>query len=161
LYLVSFNTQALPMPTPAPRPLILRLTLSHPPAGVSFAVQLGRDSLLPPTRVTRESILFDVPVELVVIASGSARLRGAAIQGPASGRFLYVTSGTRAGDIGSPWNRRAKVPLNSLPAELFRAQTAERSTILSAEIAGSAKDGGPAVASVPLLRGWNLVTTAE
>lgn len=148
------------MPATVARQVRLHLTLSHPPAGVPFAVQLGRDELLPPVRVTRDSIVFEVPVELVLSESGAARLRGAAIQGPASGRFLYVASGTRAGDLRSQWNRRAKVPLTGLPEELLRATSAGEVVTVSAEIAGTAKDGGPAAASVPLLRGWDRVTQA-
>jgi len=145
------------MATIAARQVQLCLTVSHPPTGVPFAVQLGRDDLLPPTSVTRDSIIFDVPVELVQSENGASRLRGAAIQGPASGRFLYVASGTRAGDLRSQWNRRAKVPLTGLPEQLHRAAPAGEVVTVSAEIAGTAKDGGPAVASIPLLRGWDLV----
>ncbi len=144
------------MPTAASKPVVLRLTLAQPPAGVPFAVQLGRDELLPPTRVTRDRIVFDVPVELVASPDGGARLRGPAIQGPAGGRFLYVTSGTRAGDLRSPWNRRAKVPLAPMPIEQLLNDTSGKAVTLSAEIAGTAKDGGPAVASVPLVRGWSV-----
>jgi hypothetical protein len=144
-----------PMPTPAPRSLTLRLTLLNPPVGVPLGVQLGRDGLLPPTRVTPERVVFDVPVEIVATPDGGARLRGAAIQGPASGRFLYVASGTRAGDFASPWNRRAKVPLTSIVAEQLLSAPAGNSLVLNAEIAGASKDGGPAAASVRLLRGWS------
>lgn len=144
------------MSTTAARSLVLRLTLCDPPAGVPFAVQLGRDELLPPTRVTKDRIVFDVPVELVETATGVARLRGAAIQGPASGRFLYVASGTRAGDLASPWNRRAKVPLTPMPIPQLLAAASGEAVTLHAAIAGTAKDGGPAAASIPLLRGWSL-----
>jgi hypothetical protein len=142
------------MPPAATRSIILRLTLSSPPVGVRWAVQLGRDELLAPTRVTRDRVDFDVPVEVVATPTGAARLRGSAVQGPASGRFLYVNSGTRAGDLGSPWNRRAKVPLTPMPTERLLAKATEHDLVLSAEIAGTAKDGGPAVASIALLRGW-------
>lgn len=148
------------MPKTSARSIVLSLTLSDPPAGVSFAVQLGRDELLPPTRATKDRIVFEVPVELVETDTGATRLRGAAIQGPASGRFLYVASGTRAGDLASPWSRRAKVPLTPMPIQQILAAAPGHVVMLSAEIAGTAKDGGPAAASIPLLRGWSLVAAA-
>ena len=98
-------------------------------------------------------------VTLVNPPAGAARLRGPAVQGPPAARFLYGTSGTRAGDFASPYNRRAKVPLKDIPVAQLLAQA--RPVVLSAEIAGTAKDGGPAAASVPLLKGWTVVDAAR
>jgi hypothetical protein len=59
--------------------------------------------------------------------------------------------------IGSGWDRRAKVHLASLPLETLQSRPASESLLLHGEIAGTAKDGGPACASVPLLRGsWSF-----
>jgi hypothetical protein len=143
-------------PTSA-RPITLRLALLNPPAGVAWAVQLGRTELLPPVRVTPDQVSFEVPLELVSSASGEPRLRGAAVQGPAGGRFIYVNSGSRAGVVGSGWDRRAKVHLSSVPLEMLQARPASEALLLHGEITGTAKDGGPACASVPLLRGsWSF-----
>jgi hypothetical protein len=51
-----------------------------------------------------------VRVRVVATATGGYTLRGPAAQGPPA-RFVYVHSGTRAGQVGSCWDRRAKVPL--------------------------------------------------
>ena len=140
------------------RSVTLRLTLIDPPTGVPWAVQLGRMDLLPPTSVTRDQVTFEIPLDLVTSAAGELRLRGAAVQGPSGGRFLYVNSGTRAGARGSCWDRRAKVPLESISLKQLRATPAKDPLLLQAEIAGTAEDGGPACASVPLLRkGWTIV----
>lgn len=138
--------------------MTLRLTLIDPPMGVTWAVQLGRMDLLPPASVTPDQVTFEIPLDIVTSSAGELRLRGAAVQGPSGGRFLYVNSGSRAGARGSRWDRRAKVPLESLPLEQLHATPATDSVLLQAEIAGTAKDGGPACASVPLLRkGWTIV----
>jgi hypothetical protein len=148
------------MPPKAPkdsRPLTLRLTLLAPPTGVAWAVQLGRMDLMPAKSVTRDRIVFEIPLDLQASADGKLRLRGAAVQGPAGGRFLYVNSGSRAGASNSSWNRRAKVPLESIPLAQLHAKPANDALMLEAEIAGTAKDGGPACASVPLLKnGWTI-----
>lgn len=139
------------------RPLTLHLTLLAPPAGVAWAVQLGRTDLLQPVSVTRDMVRFEIPLDLVTTSSGEPRLRGAAVQGPAGGRFVYVNSGSRAGAVGSCWDRRAKVHLASVPLTALHARPATESLMLHGEIAGTAKDGGPACASVPLLRGgWSF-----
>ena len=141
------------------RPITLRLTVIEPPAGVTWAVQLGREALLPPATVTRDRVIFDVSLELVASSSGGPRLRGAAVQGPSGGRFLYVNSGSRAGEPGSCWDRRAKVSLVSIPMEELHERSQNEQVVLHGEIAGTAKDGGPACASVPLLRtDWVVAT---
>jgi len=137
------------------RPVILRLTLVNPPPDVPWAVQLGRDALLPPAKVARDQVIFEIPIELTTSATGEPRLRGAAVQGPAGARFLYVNSGWRAGAAGSCWDRRAKVPLSGIPLATLHRKPGDDPLVLHGEIAGTAKDGGPACASVPLLRaGW-------
>jgi hypothetical protein len=148
------------MPPKAPkdsRPLTLRLTLIAPPAGVAWAVQLGRTDLMPAKTVTRDRIIFEIQLDLEAASDGKLRLRGAAVQGPSGGRFLYVNSGSRAGASNSSWNRRAKVSLESIPLAQLHAKPVKDALLLEAEIAGTAKDGGPACASVPLLKnGWTI-----
>jgi hypothetical protein len=133
----------------------LRITLIDPPADARWAVQLGRDALLPPVSSTAGRVVFDVPVVLGPNARGVVQLRGAAVQGPPAGRFVYVNSGRRAGDVWSTWDRRAKVPLGSINASALLQ--ADGPVVLDATIHGTARDGGPACASVPLLDGgWKL-----
>jgi hypothetical protein len=80
------------------------------------------------------------------------------VQGRPGARFVYANSGTYAGEATSPWGRRAKVPLPDLPAPLAAAWDAAPTQVLEARVAGTAKDGGPAAATVPLLGGgWRLV----
>ena len=136
----------------------LRITLVAPPPGVAFAMQLGRDGLLPPADATPEALGFDFSLRLA--PSGDAErpiLRGPAAQGPPAGRFVYVGVGRRAGDHASPWDRRIKVPLAGITTALLDAWRAAPQAVLEARIAGTSADGSPACATVPLLgAGWQL-----
>lgn len=141
--------------------LRLRLRVVGPPANVSWAVQLGRTDLLAPVKHRTDQLEFDIPLELVDAAGGEVRVRGQAVQGPRGGRFLYLASGTRAGDVMSPWDRRAKISLETLPLDTIRKRPVGTVVVLEGVIAGTAKDGGPACASVPLLgNGWAVAASA-
>lgn len=146
------------MPASLRLELPLRIVVRHPPLGVVFAVQGGKEALHPPTRSSQQALVFEVSIEVDPASSnGPPRLLGPIVQGPPLGRFLYVNSGNRAGQQGSCWDRRAKVPLGGITWELIRAQQAAPESTLEAEIAGTAKDGGPCCATVPLLGGgWRV-----
>ena len=147
------------MPKSSEYELPLRIIVTRPPLGVTFAIQLGTADLVPPTRVTPEAILFDVSARVTLGPTGpTPRLLGPVVQGPPTARFLYVNSGVRAGQDGSCWDRRAKVPLTGVTWTLIRAQQATPYSRLEARIGGTGRDGGPSCASVPLLgAGWHVV----
>ena len=134
----------------------LRIVVVDPPAGVPWAVQLGRAELLPP-RSRGRAIVFEFTVALgPPDADGNPTFRGPATQGPPATRFVYVTSGRRAGDAASPWDRRAKVPLAGITAALLAARRAAPGSVLEARIAGTDRRGGPACATVPVVGGWRV-----
>ena len=77
---------------------------------------------------------------------------------PPAKRFVYINAGTYAGQHGSPWGRRAKVPLTEVTGALVEAALARPGAVLVATIDGRARDGGPAAATVPLVNdAWHLV----
>src|SRR5262245_53617610 len=88
----------------------LRITLIDPLVGGTFALQSGRTNLRQTTRSTGAAISFEFTVRARG-AGNSFSLLGPFCQGPRTSRFVYVNSGTYAGDRGSRWSRRAKVPL--------------------------------------------------
>jgi Family of unknown function (DUF5990) len=139
--------------------LPLRITVVRPPRDVAIQVQRGRDGLLPATHVTKEALSFDLNVRLGDPKPGAGlRFLGEFAQGPPSGRFIYVNSGKRAGERDSCWDRRAKVSLLDIKAAQVKAVSGQPGTRLEARIAGTARDGGPMCASVPLLDGgWLIV----
>jgi len=66
---------------------------------------------------------------------------GPFVQGPRGGRFVYVNSGTLAGQADSCWTRRAKVGLKEISWDLVVAVLANPSSFPEAKITGRAKDG--------------------
>jgi hypothetical protein len=139
------------------RELVIRIRIEAPPPDVAWALQLGRSELLSPSQRAPQ-LEFETTVRVVMGASGDLDFRGPAVQGPRAGRFVYLTSGTRAGQRESCWDRRAKVSLEGLRPLLAEASDEAALTHAVAAINGTSRDGGPACASVPLLgSGWRLV----
>lgn len=143
-----------------PQELPIRITLIQPPPGVIFGVQEGKTALLAPIHKDTESLSFDFTLRIgAPQANGAPNLLGSFAQGTPADRFVYVNSGTSAGQIDSCWTRRAKVKLAGITQGLIDTVQSTPGTRLEARIAGKAKDGGPACASVPLLgEGWQVVT---
>ena len=137
----------------------LRLIVAHPPAGVTWRMQRGRDALVAPVRETPAEIAFALTLRVADGPDGAPTLRGPEAQGPPASRFVYLNSGTYALQADTPWSRRAKVPLTGIPPALLARARGTPGAVLEARIAGTARDGGPACASVKLLdAGWRLVT---
>lgn len=145
---------------PSPVSLLrLRIILIAPPPGVQWALQEGRDRLVLPTRVGNEAVVLETRVTLGPPApDGTRPCRGPAVQGRPGARFVYAASGTYAGAASAGSGRRAKVPLPDLPAVLAAEWDAAPDHVLESRIGGTAKDGGAAAATIPLLDGgWRLV----
>ncbi len=139
----------------------LRITVVDPPKGVEFRLQRGRSDLVVPTRVTRTEIQFDFTLRLGPKRHRHPTLLGEAAQGPPEGRFVYINSGRRAGQDDTCWDRRAKVPLQRITDRLIKNVLTANGGVLEARIAGTASDGGPACATVPLLGDtWKFSPTA-
>ena len=138
----------------------LRITVVNPPQDVDFCLQRGRAELVSRTRSDGQPLSFDFTVRARLSPDGeSVNLTGPFAQGPPAGRFVYVNSGTLAGQADSCWTRRAKVPLTGITRALVEALLASPGSWLEARIPGMARDGGPASATVPLLgEGWSLAT---
>jgi hypothetical protein len=144
------------MPKAAKSQLLLRVILLDPPAGVKFRAQRGRDALAEPVAKAADRIVFEMPIDVADASASPPRLTGEYAQGPAGGRFLYINSGTSAGDPGSPWTRRVKVHLSTIDPDLIQRHLDAPGSVIECAIAGKAKDGGPCCATVPLIRGWAL-----
>ncbi|WP_374679768.1 DUF5990 family protein [Hydrocarboniphaga effusa] len=80
-------------------------------------------------------------------------------QGPASDRFLYLNSGTMAGQTGTEWTLRAKIKTGTISWAWVDAVLAQDNAVLLAEIHGLARDGGPCCGTVPVLGGgWKVLS---
>lgn len=130
------------------REITLRIIVSGSPLGVAWALQRGRDQIEQAVRAQGGDLVFEASARVRAITpEGVVDLGGPFVQGPPGRRFVYLCSGRSAGDLQSCWQRRAKVPLGSIPADLAEA------AVVAARIHGTARDGGPACATVPLLGG--------
>lgn len=137
--------------------LKLRVIVTDPLPGVHCAMQRGKSGLLPPV-VSSGALVFDFSVQ-VDVSKDPMGLTGEFTQGPPAHRFVYVNSGTYAGGQGTPWSRRAKIPITGIPPSLAREAIAS-GKVVQARVHGRAKDGGPFCASVPLLSEWTVVSDA-
>jgi len=128
----------------------LRIIVENPP--VRFAVQRGKDELLDATSSSAKEQVFEFTVRARDDRSDGPNFLGPFAQGPAGGRFVYVNSGIMAGDANVDWQRRAKVPVSGITWNMIK-----KGSVIEARISGTARDGGPACATVPLLGGgWKI-----
>jgi hypothetical protein len=148
---------------PAQAEVLLRITLEAPPEDVTFCLQRGRDELVSPRRSRGAPLSFDFTVR-VRPAAGSEPMSflGPFTQGPPASRFVYVNSGTMAGETATPWTRRAKIPLAGITAPMVKKALADPRACIEARIHGTARDGGPACATCrPLGDGWVVVSLKD
>lgn len=132
--------------------ITLRLTIADPVAGVAYSLQDKANMPVEPRIADDGPISFDAPVTL----SDDGRLTGTFVrrEGPAR-RFAYIAIGASAGQHASEWSRRAKIDIHDIPADLL-AQ-ARGGLLLEVVLPGSARDGGPACATVQPIQAWRIV----
>lgn len=133
----------------------IRIKVLDPMEGVVMHVQRGKCELLPPVKKTASELVFEFNVD-VDLSSGSPNFLGVYAQGPKDARFIYVNSGTYAGDRGSSFGRRAKLSLMSVTKKQAEAVLASESARLETSFPGVGRDGGPTCASVKGLV-WEVV----
>ena len=141
--------------------LWLRITVVEPPPGVAFAMHREGHSLIAPTSISGRDLVFEFSMQVADAASQPPRLVGPFAKGPPKARFFYINVGTSAGQLGSPWTRRVKVPLFVLTPALVASALKDPSSLLQASIRGTGRDGSPACASVPLLSDWTLAARKQ
>jgi hypothetical protein len=133
----------------------IRITVVRPLPGVAMQVQRGRDELLAPTEALDGSLSFDLPIA-VDLSAGTPNFLGKYAQGPKDARFVYVNSGTMAGQTFSCWTRRAKISLMTITAEQVNEVLASPGARLEISFSGTGSDGGPTCASVKTTSGWKV-----
>ena len=127
--------------------LRLRITVTDPPRGVLFRLQRGAKELTPPAKATKDAITFEFPVRVGQRPDGQPNFLGPYTQGPPAGRFVYINSGTYAGQTETCWARRAKVPLAGVTREMIDRALSD-SVPVEIEIAGTGRDGGPSCGTI-------------
>jgi hypothetical protein len=141
------------------RELTLRIVLEKPPPGVDFGVQKGR-GVDYETIQTQRSKGTDLNFEFTVRAKltgndTTPNFLGEFVQGPTGERFVYMDIGTYAGQTGTCWSRRLKIPLRGITWEMID-RVVEGKSILETHVAGTGKDGSPSCATPKPFSGWKL-----
>jgi hypothetical protein len=135
------------------REVKLRVTLVQPPAGVMFCLQRRRAELVDAVVADGSDVTFQWTMKAEPGADGGVRLLGPMSQGPPGGRFIYVCIGAYAGQVGTTWARRAKIPLAGITWEMVEAAG---DGFLEAAYEGTDSKGGPACATVRFTKGWKV-----
>lgn len=135
----------------ADTPIILRLTIADPVAGVRYSLQKD-DTPFEPVTAANAPLSFDVPIRL----ADDNRVLGPFVRREGKARrFVYIRIGTSAGDHGSEWSRRAKIDIHDIPPALLDQARAGR--VLEVTLPGRGKDGTPACATVRPMKGWSAL----
>lgn len=143
------------------RELKLRIVVIDPPLSVLFALRRTKQELDSLTLATGGDLSFNLTVRVRSEDDEPPNFLGDFVWGPRGQRHLGLEAGTLAGQSDSHWTRRAKIGLKTITWKLIEQVDAASDSILEAKIAGKAKDGGPACATVPLMNGgWRVVTNS-
>lgn len=137
----------------------LRIVLEKPPAGVDFGLQKGR-GVEYETIQKQRSMGTDLHFEFSVRAKQASKadlpnFLGPFVQGPTGERFVYIDIGTYAGQTGTCWSRRLKIPLRGITGKMI-ADVAGEGSVLETHVAGTGKDGSPSCATPKPFAGWKL-----
>ncbi len=141
--------------------LKLRITLEKPPVGVAFALQKGSGhqyEIIQMQSSNSEDLQFECMVNVKDDKDGEPNFLGSFVQGPKHGRFIYIGIGTHAGQLGSVWSRRLKIPLQGITWETVEQLLANPDSMLETRVPGTGKDGTPNCATVKPFNGWHLTT---
>lgn len=133
----------------------LRIIVETPLHGVAMMVQRGRDELLPPAAASRMELRFEFEID-VDLSGVAPNFLGKYAHGPKNVRFVYVNSGTYAGESHSCWGRRAKLSLMTITREQVERVLNGEDLLLETTMPGVGKDGGPTCASVKGIE-WKVV----
>ncbi len=132
----------------------VRINVMRPLSDVVMKVQRGKRDLLDPLEKTPERLVFEFEIT-VDLSQEAPNFLGQYTQGPKDARFIYVNSGTYAGQHPAKWGRRAKLSLMSVTREQIDALQ-KNAGILACEFDGVGSDGGPTCATVKGLT-WEVV----
>jgi len=134
--------------------LRIRLVIDRPLVGVRHSLQDKTSHPVDAKTAADQPLVFETTVR--VGPKGNLVGEHVRAEGPER-RFIYIAIGTQAGDKASPWSRRMKIDIHTIPRALL--ERAAKGGVLEAVIAGRGKDGTPACATVPLAKPWRLTRT--
>jgi hypothetical protein len=142
--------------------LPLQIILLKPPADVVFGLQKGSGSIYE-TVQKQQSTSKDLSFQFSITIKGDQKkdalpkFSGPYVHGPAGGKFIYIDIGQAAGQHGTEWSRRLKIPLTGITWEIIDHLTSNPESILITRVPGTGKDGGPNCATVKPFEGWKRI----
>ena len=140
--------------------LTLRIVLEKPTAGVDFGLQKGRGNdyeTIQTQRSEGSDLRFEFPVRAKPTSKDpTPNFLGPFAQGPSGERFVYIDIGTYAGQTGTCWSRRLKIPLRDITWKMIDEVLADGKLMLETRVPGSGRDGSPSCATVKPFAGWKL-----
>src|ERR687892_499872 len=98
----------------AERQVSLRILVISPAPGVMYALQREKADLVQQVKAGEGNLTFELTVRVGGAGEPTPNFLGPFVQGPKGARFVYINSGTMAGQKDSCWTRRAKVRLQGI-----------------------------------------------
>jgi len=138
--------------------ITLQIILIKPTPQVVFGLQKGSGSKY-------ETVQKQIPVsndlffKFTIKVKGDRskeklpKFSGSFVQGPAGNQFVYIEIGTYAGQVGTIWSRRLKIPLTGITWKDIDSMSGN--SMLEASVPGTGRDGGPNCATVKPFGGWH------
>lgn len=142
--------------------ITFQIVLLKPTPDVDFGLQKGSGSNYETVQKQRSGSK-DLSFNLTINIKGdkakdkSPKLTGSFVQGPTNGKFIYIDIGTYAGQTGTLWARRLKVPLTGITWKEIDQLIANPMLIMETSVPGTGKDGGPNCATVKPFNGWKII----
>ena len=139
--------------------LTCHIILEKPVPGVKTGLQKGSGNvheILQIQQSAGEDLKYTFTVKVKTGKDGQPDFAGPFVQGPTGERFVYLNIGTSAGQLGSPWTRRLKVPLRGITSDMVQQLAANASAVLQTTVPGKGKDGTPSCATVKPFNGWQV-----
>ena len=145
--------------------LPLRIVLEKPPRDVDFGLQKGRGSnyeTIQKQRFKGKDLSFEFTVRIKGDSKAAApNFLGSFVQGTPAERFIYIDIGTLAGQTGTCWSRRLKVPLRGITWTMIDQVLADEALLLETRVPGTGKDGSPTCATVKPFPVWKFVRSSD
>jgi len=139
--------------------ITLQIILIKPTPEVVFGLQKGSGNNY--ETVQRQISTFnDLSFTFTIKVKGDRskdklpKFSGGFVQGPTDNKFVYIDIGTYAGQPGTIWSRRLKVPLTGISWKDIDSLSGN--SMLQATVPGTGRNGGPNCATVKPFGGWHL-----
>jgi hypothetical protein len=139
------------MARPPQTEIRMRLVIESPVPGVAHSLQDKKGAPVDAkVSAAGEALIFDCSIRI----GPGPKFYGEQVrsEGPVR-RFVYIAVGRQAGAHDFRWSRRMKIDIHDLPQALLEGAIAGK--CLVGTVRGTAADGSPACATVPVER-WRL-----